>query len=130
LLFNRLLILKFIQHLELETHERKPRASLLTSFGLVGVSAVGGVMATKETSCWPGYQRVPGQAKGTKGSCSKKAASKSTVSEKKFQQKRKQQIDGWQNKHTGSPRRAAQHLSAPGKGKVAAKKQSARNKSR
>jgi hypothetical protein len=87
-------------------------------------------MATKESPCWPGYQRVPGKAPGTKGSCRIKAASKSTVSEKKFQQKRKKQLDRWQKKHPESPWSSAQHLGAPGTGKATAKKQSARSKSR
>ena len=81
-------------------------------------------MAKKEASCWPGYERVPGKAAGTKGSCRKQAASKSTASDKEFQEKRKEQIDEWQKKHPGSPRSAAQHLRAPGKRKAATKKQS------
>ena len=87
-------------------------------------------MATKTSPCWPGYQRVAGKAQGTKGSCRKKAASKSTVREKELQQKRKQQLDGWQKQHPGSARSAAQHLSAPSTGKATAKKRSTRSKSR
>lgn len=71
-------------------------------------------MATKETSrCWPGYEPVPGKKQHEQGSCRKKAASKSTPSEKAFQSERQHQLDEWQKKHTGTRRSAAQHLSAP-----------------
>ncbi len=66
--------------------------------------------------CWPGYEPVKGKAKNSEGSCRKKAASKSTPSEKRFQAKRKKQVDDWQKAHPGSPRKAAQHLHKPGKG--------------
>ena len=87
-------------------------------------------MAKKETSCWPGYERVPGKAAGTKGSCRKKAASKSTANDKEFQHQRKKQLDEWQKTHPGSPRSAAQHLSEPGKRKTTTGKQAPKRKSR
>ncbi|MDP9038508.1 MAG: hypothetical protein M3O02_04425 [Acidobacteriota bacterium] len=37
--------------------------------------------ATQSTPCWPGYEPVPGKARGTKGSCKPKAHQ--TASEKK-----------------------------------------------
>lgn len=79
-------------------------------------------MATKKTRCWPGYEPVPGKAKNEQGSCRKKAASKSTDSEKKFQSKREQQLERWKKDHPKSSRKAAQHLSKP---KAAAKKKRA-----
>ena len=87
-------------------------------------------MPAKKTACWPGYERVPGKPQGAKGSCRKKAASKSTASDKAFQRKREEQLDAWQKKHPGSPRSAAQHLGAPGKTKSTAKKKTVRSKSR
>ena len=70
-------------------------------------------MTAKKSPCWPGYEPVPGKEKGAEGSCRMKAASKSTPDEKKFQAKRTKQLDVWQKDHPGSPRSAAQHLSAP-----------------
>jgi hypothetical protein len=70
--------------------------------------------AAKKTSrCWPGYEPVKGKKPNEQGSCRKKAASKSTKSEKEFQAKRKKQLDNWQKKHPGSRRSAAQNLSKP-----------------
>ena len=70
-------------------------------------------MAKDEKRCWPGYEPVPGKAENEQGSCRKKAASKSTDSEKKFQGKREQQLEQWKKEHPKSPRKAAQHLSKP-----------------
>jgi hypothetical protein len=43
--------------------------------------------------------------------------------EKSFRAKRKKQLDSWKAEHPGSPKKAAQHLHAPGeKTKSAAKK--------
>jgi hypothetical protein len=43
--------------------------------------------------------------------------------EKSFRAKRKKQLDSWKAEHPGSPKKAAQHLHAPGqKTKTAAKK--------
>jgi|GEM_PF-2069659 len=79
--------------------------------------------AKKKSSsrCWPGYEPVPGKAKHEQGSCRKKAKSKTTPSEKRFRAKRKRQLDTWKRAHPGAPRRAAQHLHAPGKKKAARK---------
>ena len=69
---------------------------------------------TKKTDrCWPGYEPVKGKKKNEQGSCRKKAASKSTASEKAFQKKREKQLDEWQKKHPGKRRSAAQHLPKP-----------------
>ena len=78
-------------------------------------------MAKDQNRCWPGYEPVPGKAKTEQGSCRKKAASKSTAGEKKFQAKREQQLEHWKKEHPKSPRKAAQHLSKP----AAAKKKRA-----
>jgi hypothetical protein len=44
-------------------------------------------------------------------------------SEKGFRANRKKQVDSWKAEHPGSPKKAAQHLHAPGqKSKAAAKK--------
>ena len=74
-------------------------------------------MATKDDRCWPGYEAVPGKKKNEQGSCRKKAASKSTPSEQKFQAQREKQLEEWKKDHPKTPRKAAQHL-----GKPAAKK--------
>jgi hypothetical protein len=68
----------------------------------------------KDSRCWPGYEPVPGKPEHSQGSCRKKAASKSTASEKSFQQQREKQLDQWKKKRPKSPRKAAQHLHAPG----------------
>lgn len=87
-------------------------------------------MAKKENRCWPGYEPVPGKTEHEQGSCKKKAASKSSPSEKKVQQARKKQLDRWQKEHPGSRRSAAQHLSAPKTAKKAAKKAGAKKAAR
>ena len=74
-------------------------------------------MAKDEKRCWQGYEPVPGKQKNEQGSCRKKAASKSTPSEKKFQAERAKQLAEWKKDHPKSPRKSAQHL-----GKPAAKK--------
>ncbi|HYP07037.1 MAG TPA: hypothetical protein VER03_12470 [Bryobacteraceae bacterium] len=79
-------------------------------------------MAKKDDRCWPGYEPVPGKAANEQGSCRKKAASKSTDSEKKFQAKREKQLQEWKKEHPKSPRKSAQHLSKPA---TAAKKKRA-----
>ena len=63
--------------------------------------------------CWPGYEPVKGKPKNSQGSCRKKAASKSTTSEKKFQAKRAKQLSEWKKEHPASPKKAAQHLRKP-----------------
>jgi hypothetical protein len=70
-------------------------------------------MAKNENRCWPGYEPVPGKEQHEQGSCRKKAASKSTESEKKFQAKREQQLKEWKKEHPKSPRKSAQHLAKP-----------------
>lgn len=85
-------------------------------------------MAAKKTSrCWPGYEPVRGKKANEQGSCKPKADAKSSPDGKEFKAKRKRQLDNWKKSHPGSPRKAAQHLSAPGstpksKAKPAAKK--------
>ena len=77
-------------------------------------------MATKQADrCWPGYEPVPGKPQHSEGSCKKKPESKIAPAEKKFTAKRKRQLDEWQREHPGSPRKAAQHLSAPGSARKA-----------
>jgi hypothetical protein len=80
-------------------------------------------MAENKNRCWPGYEPVKGKPKNSEGSCRKKAASKSSTSEKKFQAKREEQLERWKKDHPKSPRKAAQHL---GKPKAAAKKAAAK----
>jgi len=90
-------------------------------------------MAAKKTNrCWPGYEPVPGKTQHEEGSCRKKAASKSTASDKKAQAKRQKELDHWQEEHPKTRRSAAQHLhssldSAPKK--TAAKKKTTAKKS-
>ncbi len=80
-------------------------------------------MAKDENRCWPGYEPVPGKAQHEQGSCRPKADSKTSGGEKKFRAKRKKQLDSWKAEHPGSPKKAAQHLHAPGqKTKSGAKK--------
>ncbi len=80
-------------------------------------------MAEKENRCWPGFEPVPGKPEHSQGSCKKKAASKSTPTDKKAQGTRAKQLTAWQKEHPGSSKSAAQHLHAPGKTtKVAAQK--------
>ena len=79
-------------------------------------------MATKKNRCWPGYEPVEGKPEHTQGSCRPKAESKLTDSENDFRAKRKKQLSKWQAEHPGSPKKAAQHLHAPGAKKRAAKK--------
>ena len=87
-------------------------------------------MATKKKDrCWPGYEPVPGKAEHSEGSCRPKAESKLKPSEQSFRNKRKKQLSKWEKEHPGSPRKAAQHLSAPGKKKTASKKKAAAKKS-
>lgn len=83
-------------------------------------------MAKDENRCWPGYEPVPGKAKNEQGSCRKKAASKSTESEKKFQAQREKQLDTWKKEHPKSPRKAAQGLPKPAAKKAAARKKKAK----
>jgi hypothetical protein len=64
---------------------------------------------------------VPGKKQNEQGSCRKKAASKSTPSEKEFQSQRAKQLEEWKKDHPKSPRKAAQHLGKPA-AKPAAKK--------
>ena len=93
-------------------------------------------MANDDNRCWPGYEPVKGKKKNEQGSCRKKAESKSTDSEKKFQAKRAKQLEDWKKDHPKSPRRAAQHLAKPGtaaakkKRAPAAKKKSAAKRAR
>ena len=83
-------------------------------------------MATKkESRCWPGYEPVPGKSQHEEGSCRKKAASKSTASDKKAQTKRKSEVDSWQKSHPGSPRSAAQHSHSSTANKTASPKKRA-----
>jgi len=79
-------------------------------------------MAEKKNRCWPGYEPVPGKQEHSQGSCKKKAASKSSASEKKAQSARAKQLSSWQEKHPGSSKTAAQHLHAPGATTKAAEK--------
>jgi hypothetical protein len=80
-------------------------------------------LAKNEDRCWPGYEPVPGKSQHEQGSCRPKAGSKMSGGEKKFRAKRKKQLENWKAEHPGSPRRAAQHLHAPGQTtKTAAKK--------
>ena len=79
-------------------------------------------MATKKNRCWPGYEPVEGKPEHNQGSCRTKAESKLTDSEKEFRAKRKKQLSKWKAEHPGSPKKAAQHLHAPGAKKRAAKK--------
>ena len=88
-------------------------------------------MAKKENRCWPGYEPVPGKAQHEQGSCRPKAESKLSGNEKGFRAKRKKQLDSWKAEHPGSPKKAAQHLHAPGdKTKAAGKKSSAKKASK
>ncbi|MFL6452235.1 MAG: hypothetical protein ACJ746_31905 [Bryobacteraceae bacterium] len=80
-------------------------------------------MAKNENRCWPGYEPVPGKTQHEQGSCRPKAESKLSGSEKDFRGKRKKQLESWKVEHPGSPKKAAQHLHAPGqKTKTAGKK--------
>ncbi len=82
-------------------------------------------MAKKENRCWPGYEPVPGKSQHEQGSCKPKSESKLTTGEKEFRTKRKKQLDRWEEKHPGAPRKSAQHLSKPAaKRKSQAKKKS------
>jgi hypothetical protein len=78
--------------------------------------------AKKENRCWPGYEPVKGKEPHSEGSCRPKPAIRSNKQEKEFKAKRDQQLDRWQEKHPGSPRKSAQHLHAPGSKKTATKK--------
>lgn len=69
--------------------------------------------AKKTSRCWPGYEPVPGKQEHEQGSCKKKAASKSSPSEKKFQAKRTKQVDEWKKKNPGKQRSSAQNLNKP-----------------
>ncbi len=87
----------------------------------------GGTLAKDENRCWPGYEPVPGKTQHEQGSCKPKAKSKMSGGEKNFRSKRKKQLDSWKAEHPGSPKKAAQHLHAPGKKtKSAAKKATAK----
>jgi hypothetical protein len=83
-------------------------------------------MAKKENRCWPGYEPVKGKKEHEQGSCRPKAESKLTAGETKFRAKRKRQLDEWKSEHPKSPRKSAQHLSAPkAKKKTTARKKTA-----
>ena len=75
--------------------------------------------AKKDNRCWPSYEPVPGKPEHSQGSCRPKADSKLTPSEKEFRAKREKQLENWKKEHPGSPRKAAQHLSAPATSKKA-----------
>lgn len=84
-------------------------------------------MAKNEDRCWPGYEPVPGKSQHEQGSCRPKAQSKMSGGEKSFRAKRKKQLATWKTEHPESPKKAAQHLHAPGKKtKPAAKKATAK----
>jgi hypothetical protein len=83
-------------------------------------------MAKDSNRCWPGYEPVPGKTQHEEGSCRKKAASKSSDSEKKFQGKREQQLEHWKKEHPKSPRKAAQHLGKPATAKKKATRKAAK----
>jgi hypothetical protein len=84
-------------------------------------------LAKNENRCWPGYEPVPGKSQHEQGSCRPKAESKMSGGEKSFRGKRKKQLETWKAEHPGSPKKAAQHLHAPGKKtKTAAKKTTAK----
>lgn len=86
-------------------------------------------MASKKADrCWPGYEPVPGKKQHEQGSCRPKAESKLSGSEEKFRGKRKKQLDNWKKQHPGSPKKAAQHLSAPDKKQSATSKKKAAKK--
>jgi hypothetical protein len=88
-------------------------------------------LAKNEDRCWPGYEPVPGKAQHEQGSCRPKAESKMSGDEKGFRAKRKKQLDSWKAEHPGSPKKAAQHLHAPGdKTKTAGKRTSAKKPSK
>jgi hypothetical protein len=78
-------------------------------------------MATKKDACWPGYERVPGKAQGSEGSCRKKAPSKSITSEKSFSAGEPNSSMHGRRTTLVSPRSAPQHLSAPRKAKTKTK---------
>jgi len=71
-------------------------------------------LAKDDNRCWPGYEPVPGKSEHEQGSCRPKAESKMSGGEKSFRAKRKKQLDSWNAEHPGSPKKAAQHLHAPG----------------
>jgi hypothetical protein len=79
----------------------------------------------KESRCWPGYEPVKGKKKNEQGSCRPKPKSKLSPDETEFRAKRARQLAHWKNAHPESPKKAAQHLAAPG-AKRAAKKQQPR----
>ena len=86
-------------------------------------------MAKKSSDrCWPGYEPVPGKPEHAQGSCKPKAESKLTPAEKAFRTKRRKQLDEWKADHPGSPKKAAQHLSAPGAKKKASAKRAAKKR--
>lgn len=68
----------------------------------------------KSDRCWPGYEPVPAKPEHSQGSCRPKPESKLTLTEKSFRARRKRRLDHWQGEHKESPRKSAQHLSAPG----------------
>jgi hypothetical protein len=72
-----------------------------------------GEMANDENRCWPGYEPVKGKEQHEQGSCRPKAEGKLTEAEKQFRGKREKQLNTWEKKHPGSPRKAAQHLHHP-----------------
>jgi hypothetical protein len=80
-------------------------------------------MAKGENRCWPGYEAVPGKKQHKQGSCRPKAKSKLKAGEKKFQAKRRKQLDKWEAEHPHTRKSASQHLHKPGtKATRAAKK--------
>jgi hypothetical protein len=72
----------------------------------------------KESRCWPGYEPVPGKPQHSQGSCQPKSKSSLSSGEKKFRSARERQLQNWKKSHPGSPRKAAQHLHAPGRGRT------------
>ena len=78
-------------------------------------------MATKtkkDARCWPGYEPVPGKPQHSQGSCRPKSKKSLSSGEKKFRSARERQLANWKKSHPGSPRKAAQHLHAPGRRKT------------
>ena len=72
----------------------------------------------KESRCWPGYEPVPGKPQHSQGSCRPKSKGRLKSGEKKFRSARERQLKNWKKSHPSSPRKAAQHLHAPGRGRT------------
>ena len=69
----------------------------------------------KKTRCWPGYEPVPGKPAHRQGSCKPAPKKRLSSSAKKFRTARERQLASWKKSHPNSPRKAAQHLHAPGR---------------